>query len=109
MYIQNNDFFPFLFVMQIVLEEDEYLTEVIGYYGRLHNLGSINSLTFVSNRNNRFGPYGYEYGHADEASAEVKKTKFHVKGGKIIGFNGTRGTRQFLPSIGFYVCSATPT
>lgn len=95
--------------MQITLEEDEYLTEVMGYYGRLYNMGSINSLTLVSNRNNRFGPYGLEDGHADEALAEVKKTKFHVKGGKIIGLNGTRGRSRFLPSIGFYVCSATST
>lgn len=43
---------------QIVLEDGEYLTEVKGYYGHLNNMDALSCITFISNLNRIFGPYG---------------------------------------------------
>ncbi|KMZ56842.1 hypothetical protein ZOSMA_90G00120 [Zostera marina] len=82
---------------EIVLEDGEHLTEVRGYYGRLFGMGSISHLTFFSNLDNVFGPYGND----GEIPLEESRP-FHVKGEKIVGFHGKAGA-QFLSAIGFYM------
>jgi len=76
---------------KIVLDDDEYLTEVEGrYYYFL-----VYSLTFFSDKGNTFGPYGKE-------GFRYPPLSFHLKAGKIVGFHGIQGSFA-LRSIGFHI------
>ncbi|KAK4368711.1 hypothetical protein RND71_012503 [Anisodus tanguticus] len=72
---------------------DEFLTSMHGYYGSLHERGSIfvRSLTFQSNKRT-YGPYGVQQG-----------TYFTlpISRGKIVGFHGKSG--WYLDAIGVYI------
>lgn len=72
---------------------DEFLTCLHGYYGSLHERGSVfvRSLTFQSNKRT-YGPYGVQQG-----------TYFTlpISSGKVVGFHGKSG--WYLDAIGVYV------
>lgn len=80
---------------QIVLDDDEYLSEIEGVY----NSFEIYTLKFSSNKGNIFGPYGQRL--VDYPYFQI----FHVKGGKIVGFHGIQGSDS-LRSIGFHLAPA---
>nr|GMD38729.1 protein IQ-DOMAIN 31-like [Ipomoea batatas] len=77
---------------------EEYLTSISGYYGPQSGSLVIRSLTFKSNLQRTFGPFGLEEG-----------TPFSVpvEGGKIGGLKGRNG--WYVDSIGCYIaCTQTP-
>ncbi|XP_019198713.1 PREDICTED: jacalin-related lectin 19-like isoform X3 [Ipomoea nil] len=77
---------------------EEYLTSISGYYGPERGSLVIRSLTFKSNLQRTFGPFGLEEG-----------TPFSVpvEGGKIGGLKGRNG--WYIDSIGCYIaCIQTP-
>lgn len=72
--------------------EDEYITSVKGHFGTFGRDHVITTLTFETNKNKTFGPFGRENGFPFE---------FPSFGGKIIVFHGRSGL--YLDVLGVYV------
>ncbi|KAK1661010.1 hypothetical protein QYE76_049169 [Lolium multiflorum] len=79
-------------VVDICLEQDEYLTGVKGHIDYYGDWLCVSSLTFVTNLHT-FGPYGEEDGTPFELPAAA--------GGRIVGFHGR--SDSYLDAIGTYV------
>jgi len=88
---------------EFILKDGEYLTEMKGFYF----LDALSNISFITNQNNIFGPYGNE-----------GPSPFHLKGGKIVGFYGSTigqnyiyisaiGSYIALPPIGSIMCTGT--
>ncbi|XP_006645877.1 protein GOS9-like [Oryza brachyantha] len=79
------------------LDRDEYLKQVSGTFGpfELQKLPcTVNSLTFISNKGKRYGPFG---------TRGAKDTSFDipVEKGSIVGFYARAD--GFVSAIGFYI------
>ena len=71
---------------------EEYLTSISGTVADLWQHIIIRSLSFKTNKDTKYGPYGVVTGQPFSYSAE---------GGVIVGFHGRSGT--LLDAIGAYV------
>lgn len=79
------------FISQINLAPDEFLTSVMGNYGKFDSYLLVRSVTFVTNLR-IYGPYGCQEG----VVFALPSAK-----GEIIGFHGRSG--EYLDAIGTYV------
>ena len=77
---------------QFELESDEYITIVEGTYDKILGSDGLTMLTFKTNKNRTYGPYGLE-----------GSTHFDLKeeGYKITGFHGRAGAT--ISAIGVYL------
>ncbi|XP_072955904.1 protein GOS9-like [Typha angustifolia] len=77
---------------EISLKDGELLTSISGHYGSFGNITVIRSLSFSTNLNTTYGPYGEQQG-----------TTFSIplQEGKIVGFFGRSGA--LLDAIGVYL------
>ncbi|KAJ1263855.1 hypothetical protein BS78_09G219000 [Paspalum vaginatum] len=85
---------------QIILSfPDEYVTTVSGHYTPIAHGGSpvIRSLTFRTNQQRAYGPFGMEEG---------TPFTFPVDGGAVVGFWGRSGWQ--LDAVGLYVAPLRP-
>ena len=78
---------------QFELESDEYITIVEGTYDKILGSDGLTMLTFKTNKNRTYGPYGLE-----------GSTHFDLKedGHKITGFHGRAGDNS-ITAIGVYL------
>ncbi|XP_072956341.1 protein GOS9-like [Typha angustifolia] len=77
---------------EIDLKDGEFLTSISGYYGSFGNIIVVRSLSFGTNLNSTYGPYGVQQG-----------TPFSIplQAGKIVGFFGRSGA--LVDAIGVYL------
>jgi hypothetical protein len=77
------------FVLQFVLEQYEFLTQIEGYYGVTHfqvvgaRIRALSAITFHTNLKKVHGRYG--------GGKEPNFTHFQTSVGKIVGFFGKTG------------------
>ncbi|XP_062114665.1 jacalin-related lectin 4-like [Humulus lupulus] len=83
------------FGVEKVIEFDgvsEFLTSISGTYGNYRGLTVITSLSFITNLNTTYGPFGKATGTAFSNP---------IQGGVVVGFHGKSG--YYIDSIGIYV------
>ncbi|XP_077242923.1 jacalin-related lectin 3-like [Tasmannia lanceolata] len=79
----------------VELDDQEHLTLVSGHYGFIGSVRGIKTLTFCTNRNRQFGPFG---------GVDVSKDtpfRFVVSEKSIAGFHG-RSNSSYLFSLGIF-------
>ncbi|XP_062076286.1 jacalin-related lectin 34-like [Humulus lupulus] len=74
----------------------KFLTSISGTYGSYRGITVITSLSFTTNLNTSYGPFGKETGHAFSNP---------IQGGVVVGFHGKSG--HYIDSIGIYVKPAS--
>lgn len=68
------------------------MTSISGTYGNYRGLTVITSLSFITNLNTTYGPFGKATGTAFSNP---------IQGGVVVGFHGKSG--YYIDSIGIYV------
>ncbi|KMZ75562.1 hypothetical protein ZOSMA_113G00500 [Zostera marina] len=85
-------------IREILLRDNEHITEVGGVYGKWNGNNGILRITFITNQGREFGPYGYTDG-----VVVTEEGYFQRNGGKLVGIFGTTSSIfHGMTSIGFY-------